>query len=154
MTKNGVRQLAGLALDGHLPLLHRFQQRALGLGRGAVDLVGQDQLGEDRAGMKHEGFALAFVDGRAKDVGRQQVAGELNALVLQAQTAGQGVGQGGFAHARQVLDQQVAARQQATHGQADGVFLAENGGANLADHQIQSIFESGHRLSPVGADRA
>ena len=39
-----------VAARGHLPLLHRLEQGGLGLGRRAVDLVGQDQVGEDRPG--------------------------------------------------------------------------------------------------------
>jgi hypothetical protein len=38
-----------VALDRHLALLHRLEQRGLGLGRRAVDLVGQEQVGEHRA---------------------------------------------------------------------------------------------------------
>ena len=38
-----------LAADRDLVLLHRLQQRGLGFRRGAVDLVGQDHVGEDRA---------------------------------------------------------------------------------------------------------
>ena len=37
------------ALDRHLPLLHRLEQRGLGLRRRAVDLVGEQQVREDRA---------------------------------------------------------------------------------------------------------
>ena len=37
------------AADGDLALLHRFEQGGLRLGRRAVDLVGQDDVGEDRA---------------------------------------------------------------------------------------------------------
>jgi hypothetical protein len=33
-------------------LLHRLEQRRLRLGRRAVDLVGQDDVGEDRPGEK------------------------------------------------------------------------------------------------------
>ena len=35
--------------DGDLLFLHRFEQGALHLGGGAVDLVGQNEVGEDRA---------------------------------------------------------------------------------------------------------
>ena len=42
-------QRARLALAGDLLFFHRFQQRALRLGRGAVHFVGQDHLREDRA---------------------------------------------------------------------------------------------------------
>ena len=37
----------GAAGDG--PLLHGFEQRGLCFGRGAIDFVGQHQVGEDRA---------------------------------------------------------------------------------------------------------
>ena len=76
-------QRMGLAVHGDLVLGHGFEQRALRLGAGAVDLVGQQQAGEDRAGMKAElaGFALVHAD--ADDVRRQQVAGELHALEFQ-----------------------------------------------------------------------
>ena len=39
-----MRQRMGHAIDGDLRLLHRFEQRRLRLGRGAVDLVGQHEL--------------------------------------------------------------------------------------------------------------
>ena len=37
------------AVDRHPVLLHDLQQGRVGLGRRAIDLVGQEQLGEDRA---------------------------------------------------------------------------------------------------------
>src|SRR3546814_3953988 len=37
-----------LAVDRHTAFLHRFQKRRLRLVRGAVDLVGEQQFGEDR----------------------------------------------------------------------------------------------------------
>ena len=37
------------AVDGDLPLLHALQQGGLRLGRGPVDLVGDHDVGEDRA---------------------------------------------------------------------------------------------------------
>ena len=39
----------GLALHGHLPLLHGLEQRGLRLRRCPVDLVGEQQVGEHRA---------------------------------------------------------------------------------------------------------
>ena len=43
---------ARLAVDRHAPLAHRLEQRALRLGRRAVDLVGEQHVGEDRARRK------------------------------------------------------------------------------------------------------
>ena len=41
-------ELEGLVADGDLLFLHGFEQRALHLGRRAIDFVGQNQVGEDR----------------------------------------------------------------------------------------------------------
>jgi hypothetical protein len=51
----GVGQLEAIALDGDLALLHRLEQRRLGLRGGAVDLVGEHHVGEDRPGAQGEG---------------------------------------------------------------------------------------------------
>src|SRR5437016_2271986 len=37
-----------LIIDGNLCYTHRFQETALGLRRGAIDLVSQHDVGEDR----------------------------------------------------------------------------------------------------------
>ena len=47
-TKNGSLERVALPRDGDRVLGHRLEQRALRLGRGAVNLVGQDELTEDR----------------------------------------------------------------------------------------------------------
>ena len=56
------RQVVAHAGDGDVMLLHRLQQRRLGARAGAVDLVGHQELGEDRAG--HEAEGAAAVGGR------------------------------------------------------------------------------------------
>ncbi len=61
-----VGQRVGLAADGDLALLHGLEQRALDLGRGTVDLVGQDQVGEDRTERHLELAELLVVDPRAR----------------------------------------------------------------------------------------
>ena len=43
------RQRDRFAAERDLAFLHRFEQRALHLGRRAVDFVGEDEVGEDRA---------------------------------------------------------------------------------------------------------
>jgi len=68
-------QREGLPLDRDLALLHRLEQRGLGLGRGAVHLVGEQQPGEQGAGPEVELGALLVVDERAGQVRRQQVRG-------------------------------------------------------------------------------
>src|SRR4029079_16363168 len=121
------------ALGRHLVLLHRFQQCALRLGARAVDLVGEDDLREDRARVEAERGAVAVEDRHADDVGRQQVGGELDALVVEPQQARARVAERRLADAGHVLDQQVAAREDAGHGEAVLALLAQDdlaGGGN------------------------
>ncbi len=64
-------------------LLHRFEQRRLRLRRRPVDLVGQDDLREDRSLARTAACALPCVlveDLGARDVGRHQVGRELDPL--------------------------------------------------------------------------
>jgi hypothetical protein len=91
--EEGLGQRAGFALDRDLTLLHGFEQGALRLRGGAVDFVGEDQLGKDRTGQEAEFAALAFVDRDAGDVGGQQVAGELDAREGETEQSRQRVGQ-------------------------------------------------------------
>jgi hypothetical protein len=66
--------------------LHRLQERGLGARRGAVDLVGHEQLPKDRAGNEAEAAlaAGAFLQHLgADDVGGHQVGRELDAARLE-----------------------------------------------------------------------
>ncbi len=78
-------QAVPIALDGHLPLLHGLEQGALGLGGCAVDLVGEQELGEDRSLGQAEGARLEVEDIGAEDVARHQVGRELDAPEGQTQ---------------------------------------------------------------------
>ena len=49
-------------LDRDLPLLHRLEQRGLRLRRRAVDLVAEEQVGEDRARPELEVARALVVD--------------------------------------------------------------------------------------------
>ncbi len=129
-------QLARLAFGGDLVLFHRLEQRRLRLGRGAVHFVRQDHLREDRPGMELEGAGLALVDRDADDVGRQHVARELDALEVQAERARQHVGQRGFADARQILDQEMPASEQAGEREAHLALFAEDDAARRFDHAV------------------
>ncbi len=42
-----LRKLVAVRVHGDLALVHGFEQRGLGLGRGAVDFVGHQNVGED-----------------------------------------------------------------------------------------------------------
>ena len=55
MTKNGSGSGIDLPVERHLPLLHGLEQRALRLGRGAVDFIGEHQL-RRRSGRAESGI--------------------------------------------------------------------------------------------------
>ncbi len=50
--KKRIGQVTGITFHGDLVFLHGFEQCALGFRCGAVDLVGEYELREDRPGMK------------------------------------------------------------------------------------------------------
>ena len=131
----------GDAVDGDPSLLHHLQQRGLGLGRGAVDLVGQDDGVEDRPGVELEGALVLVVDGHAGDVGGQQVGRELDPGVAAADGVGQGPGQHRLAGAREVLQQDVALGQQAGQGEAYDVPLAEDGLLHVVGQLVEGLLE-------------
>ena len=95
-------------------------------GRRAVHFVGEDHLREDRARVELEVAGVALEDRHADDVRGQQVAGELDALEMQAERAREHMRERGLADARHVLDQQVAAREQAGQREANLRVLAED----------------------------
>jgi hypothetical protein len=69
----------------HLALLHGLQERSLGLGRRPVDLVRQEQVGEDRPRTELEAGRAGIEDRGAGDVGRHEVGRELDSLEVEIQ---------------------------------------------------------------------
>ena len=97
----------GRPVDGDLGLLHRLQERALRLGRGPVDLVADDDVGEDRPRAELEVAHVLVEDRDAGDVARQQVRGELHPADPAVDGAGEGLGQQRLADPGNVLHEEV-----------------------------------------------
>ena len=116
-------------------LLHGFEQRRLRLRRRAVDFVGQQDVGEDRA--LHEGPGAAagggilFDDVGAGDVGGHQVGRELDALEDQPERLRHGAHQQRLGGAGQAGDQAVAADEQRDHHLLQHFFLADDHAPHL-----------------------
>ena len=119
-------QRIGVTLDGHLHFVHGLEQSRLRLRRGSVDLVRQQEIREDRALLEFELLRVRVVNGHAQHVARKHVAGELQAVKTAMHGARQGLRQSGFAHARNVFNQQMTARQQTYDRQAHHFRLATN----------------------------
>ncbi len=78
--QEGLWQRKSAAIDRHLRFVHRFQQGRLRAGRGAIDLIGQHDIGKNGPVAKLELARLRIVNTHAEDIAGQKVAGELNAL--------------------------------------------------------------------------
>jgi guanine deaminase len=114
------------AVDGDLSLIHRLQQRRLGFRGGAVDLVGEEKIREDGAGLEFEFVGVGVEDADAGHVRRKHVGGELEAVEATVDGAREGVGKCRFADAGNIFNQQVATRQKAGQAKAnDFGFPAE-----------------------------
>ena len=122
-------------------LLHRLEQRRLRLRRRAVDLVGEDDLREDRP--LHEPQpprALLFVeDLGAGDVGRHQVGRELDALEVEIEDVGERLDQQRLGQARHAGDQAVAAGEQRDQHLLDDLVLADDDLAELGEDALAAF---------------
>ena len=121
---------------GHVVLLHRLEQRRLRLGRCPVDLVGQDDLGEDRP--RHEAkrpMPRLFVeDLGAGDVGRHQVRRELDPLERQIEDLRDGLDQQRLGQSGHAGDQAMAAGEQRHQHLVDDFVLADDDLADLGEN--------------------
>lgn len=120
----GAREVVGLLFDGDLGAVHGFEEGGLCLGSGAVDFIGQDYVGEYRPGFEVELTLQLVEDGDAEDVGREHVAGELDAGKGEAERARNKLGEGGFADAWHVLDEQMPPGKHGDERLFDGLAFA------------------------------
>src|SRR5208282_2088419 len=112
--------------------------------RGAIDFIGQNDVGKNRAVAEFELARFGIVDADPEDVAGKKVAGELDALESAMKGFGEGLRERGFADAGNVFDQQVAARQQRDQGKLNHIFLAEDGARNGA-LQLRHDLRGGRR---------
>ena len=116
----------GLPFHRDLGLLHRLQQRGLGLGRCPVDLVGQQEVREDGARAEFEA-RLALIEQKAPgDVGGQEIGRALQTLEGQTERLGEEPRDQRLGEARIVLDQDVAARENPGEDALEHVALADD----------------------------
>ena len=105
----------------------------------AIDFVGQDQVGEDRAELGRELAGSRVINQRADQIRRQQIGRKLEALEAgldagRQRLDGQRLGQAGHA-----FEQDVAVGEQAEQQSVDEIFLADDDVARLARATAESI---------------
>ena len=124
----------GLPRRGDPAFLHRLQQRGLRLGRRAVDLVGEQQVGEDRAADELEvaaaGGVVFFEDVGAGDVAGHQVGGELDAAEAQRERVGDGADEQRLGEAGHADEEAVAAGKERDEHLVDDLLLTDDAAAD------------------------
>jgi uncharacterized protein YukE len=122
------RQRVTAAIYRYLPLLHRLEQRRLGLRTRAVDLVDQQHIREQRAWAKHEGALGRVEQVSADDIGGHEIGSALNAIISAPQSCGERLAEQRFAETRRTLHQHMAARDDRDRDQThDGVQANHRG---------------------------
>jgi len=133
----GLRQFVAGTFHAHPAAGHALQQGALGPGAGPVDFVGQHHLAKQGAGLEAEPSTGGIQHRNAREVCGQEVIGEMQPVELQPKAAGQGFSEGGFAHAGQVLQQQMSSGQQAGERQLDLLLFSQQHPGELAVGALQ-----------------
>ena len=122
--------------DRHAAFLHRFEQRALHFGRGAIDLISEQQVRENRALMRAK-FTLRLIENlRPDDVRRQQVDRELHAAELHVDRPRETVHQERFREPRHPLQQQMPAREKRDEQPLDHRILPHHHLRHALAHSI------------------
>ena len=138
----GRGQVVALAAESHVIFLHRLKQRRLGARRGAVDLVGHQQLGEDRALDEPEGaFAVLglFEHFGAENIRRHQVRRKLDTASRDTENGAERVDQLGLGESGNADEKRMAAGQDGDDGVLDHLFLAEDDLADFVAHGFDAV---------------
>ena len=120
-----------LAVGGDLAFFHGLEQRGLGARGHAVDLVGEQELGEDGALVEAEVARFWGEDAGAEDVGGHHVGRALDAAEVEAEEAGEGLDGEGLGDAGDAFEQGVAAAEHGHEGLGDGLVLPGDDAADL-----------------------
>jgi hypothetical protein len=144
------RQLVGVAAGGDPVLLHRLEERRLGLRRGPVDLVGEDQVGEHRPADEPEGAppggVVLLEDLGAGDVGRHQIGRELDPREAEVERLGQRRDEERLGQPGDADEQAVTAREQRGEQVVHDLALADHPLLDLADDLLGGPGDLGDRL--------
>ena len=138
-TRNGRSSGRVTPVRRHLPLLHRLEQRGLRLRRSAVDLVGEQEVGEDRPGPELEVAVALVPDRRAGDVGGEQVRRELDAAEAEPARLGERARGQRLREPGHVLEQDVAVGEQAEQDELELLALADDRALDLVDQAAAEL---------------
>ena len=137
-----------LAAGGHAAFLHDFEQCGLGLGRGTIDFIHQQQILEHRAFFIAQSSVAFFVftdDVRAEDVRRHQVWRTLHPARLQAHHLGKRAHEVGFAETGNAFQQHMPTGEDGDQHIAKQFIVTDDGFLHLG----LEVGEQGAEISVV-----
>jgi hypothetical protein len=138
----------------HRMLLHRLQQRGLRLRRRAVDLVGEDDVREDRSVHELEdaapGRVILLEQLRPRDVRRHQVRRELHARERQLERLRDRLHEQCLREPWNADEQRVSAGEQRRDEVVDDVVLAHDPPADLLDEAAPRVGELAEQRDVAG----
>src|SRR5690606_21568638 len=137
------------AIDRHLPLLHDLEEARLRSGRGAVDLVGEKDVGKDGPRKELEAPRLGMEDRHARDVAREEIRSELDAFEAGAERLGEAPGEHRLSEAGHILDQKMAASEEGSESHANDIVLADDDATDV----VEELFYLGAQGSPPKGSR-
>ena len=114
-------------------LLHGLQQGRLGLGCGAVNLIGQHQIGENGARLESETASALLLhhDISSRHIAGHQIRCELDSLERKAEHLADGAYQHGLAQSRHTLQKHIPPGEHHQHYLSDNVSLTDDPLADL-----------------------
>jgi len=116
-----------------------LEQSGLGLGGRAVDLVGQQQVRENRPRPKRELAAVLLIHQLAGHVGRHEIGGELNARHLDTQRGGNSFDEQGLGDAGNTLEQHVTIGEQRRQKTGQHLLLANDDLGYLGTYRCDQV---------------
>ena len=133
------RKVMDLPLCAHCRFGHRLEERRLRPRGRAIDLVGEDDVGEDRPPPKQECAALPLQDRNPSNVRGKEIRSALDPTEGTVHAARQGLRQNRLSNPRHVLDEHMAASEQADDDPVDRLRIAQ-------EDRREVLFERGDLL--------
>src|SRR5690606_16360145 len=134
-----IGQGVGLPIERDAPFLHGFEQCGLSLGRRSVDLVGEQELAEDRPAGERELAGLEVEQVGPDDVARQQVRRELDTAELEPRGGSEALGEESLGSAGRPFEQHMALGEKRSQEVIDSFLLTDD---RLADLRADRVGEA------------
>src|SRR5438477_5159504 len=92
--------------------------------------------------MKDKALLVPIKNGITENIGRKQIARELDTLKAEGERASQCLRESRFANAGNILDEQMTAREKTRDGELHSLGFADNDFANLSCECVEPILHA------------